>query len=296
MDFIQSAIEKARQERLLRSAGAAPALVQAPPSSIPSALSDATADLLRADLWAGLQEIRPREAHLERHHLHARTRSGEGAAFDMMRTKLLHELRSHNWRRVAITSPTPACGKTTLALNLAYSIARQRDLSCMLLEFDMRRPSIAGMLGVGDPPQFADVLSGDTEPEAALCRIGGNFAVGMNASARPDSAELLQRVETGRIVDRIEQRFAPDVMLFDMPPMLQADDTLGFIDQIDCVLLVAAAGSSSMAEIARCSDELKARCNFLGVVLNKCRYLDRSDAYGYGHGYGGYGPEGGRSF
>ncbi len=290
MDFIQSAIEKARQERQQR--GEAPAAVPRP-TIAPAPLNEVTAELLRADLWADLPEISPSPAEMDRHHIHSRKRSSDGAAFDIMRTKLMHQLRSNNWRRVAITSPTPGCGKTTLSVNLAYSIARQSDLSCMLLEFDLRRPSMAKMLGVSDPPQFADVLTGDAEPEDRLRRIAGNFAVGLNSAERHDSAELLQMVETGRVIDRMEQRFAPDVMLFDMPPMLLADDTLGFIDQIDCVLLVAAAGSSSMAEIARCSDELKARCNFLGVVLNKCRYLDKKDAYGYGHSYG-YGPDGGR--
>ena len=284
MDFIQSAIEKARQERQQRGA-AAPAAPR--PAVAPAPVNEVTAELLRADLWASLPQIEPDDTVLERRHIYARKRSNEGAAFDIMRTKLMHQLRGNNWRRVAITSPTPNCGKTTLSVNLAYSIARQSDLSCMLLEFDLRRPSMARMLGVTDPPQFADVLSGRAHPEDELRRISPNLAVGMNAVERSDSAELLQLVETGRIVDRMEQRFAPDVMLFDMPPMLLTDDTLGFIDQIDCILLVAAAGSTNMAEIARCSDELKARCNFLGVVLNKCRYLDKGDAYGYGHVYGG---------
>ena len=295
MDFIQSAIEKARQERQLRSGAAPDVSVLHPPHTASQAPPAATADLLRSDLWASLSAIAPSDKELEGHHVYAHSRSSDGTAFDIMRTKLLHQLRSNNWRRVAVTSPTPNCGKSTLALNLAYSIARQSDLSCMLLEFDLRRPSMAAKLGVTEPPNFADVLTGNAEPEERLLRIGSNLAVGLNAVGRSDSAELLQQVETGRIVDRMEQRFAPDAMLFDMPPMLQADDTLGFIDQIDCVLLVAAAGSTSMTEIARCSDELKTRCNFLGVVLNKCRYLDQGDAYGYGSGYG-YGAEGGQPY
>ncbi len=299
MDFIQSAINKARQERRRQgdpTPSGSPAAAIHPQASAPLAsvrADDAAPTPSRAALWAGLPAITPDPRALDRHHIHARQRGPEAAAFDIMRTKLLHQLRAHNWRRVAITSPTPHCGKTTLALNLAFGIARQRELGCMLLDFDLRRPSLAEMLGLQDPPQFADVLSGAARPEDGLRRIGDNFAIGLNARARTDSAELLQRVETGRIVDAIEQAYAPDAMLFDMPPMMVADDALGFIDQIDCVLLVAAAGSSSMPEIARCSDELKARCNFLGVVLNKCRYLDKSDAYGYGYGYGqGYGPNG----
>lgn len=289
MDFIQSAIEKARNERAQRASNV-------PLGDMAAPVPPEAAEGLRADLWASLPEVTPSDREMERHHIHARKRSAAAATFDIMRTKLLHQLRSHNWRRVAITSPTANCGKTTLALNLGFGLARQRDLSCMLLDFDLRRPSMAEMLGLRRPPQFSDVLTGAAEAEERLLRIGDNFALGVNAQPQPDSAELLQRVETGRTVDAIEHRFAPDAMIFDMPPMLLADDALGFIDQIDCVILVAAAGTSSMPEIARCSDELKARCNFLGVVLNMCRFFDSSDAYGYGYGYGygaGYGYGGG---
>ncbi|MGY6633828.1 MAG: CpsD/CapB family tyrosine-protein kinase [Alkalilacustris sp.] len=281
MDFIQSAIDKARKEREAR--GLAPA-----PTPRPQAdqAGPQPADAAPVDIWDGLVEASPSPRAMERNHIYGHRRGADAASFDLMRTKLLHQLRTHGWRRVAITSPTAACGKTTLALNLALSLSRQPDLRSMLIELDLRRPAIADALGLENPPQFSKALTGEAQASDVLRRIGGNLALAVNAHAEADSSELLQRVETGRIMDRIEQRYSPDVMLFDMPPMLLADDTLGFIDQIDCVILVAAAGSSTMAEVKRCSEELRARCNFLGVVVNKCRFSSGDDAYGYGYGYG----------
>ena len=287
MDFIQSAIDKARKEREARGQ---PPEREGARTPMPAPDEATPPDELTA-LWEGLTEIAPDDDHLERNHIYAHKRSASAASFDIMRTKLLHQLRSHNWRRVAVTSPTAACGKTTMALNLSFSLARQPDLRAMLIEFDLRRPAIAETLGLTNAPQFSQFLTGEADAEEVLRRIGPNFALGVNAESESDSSELLQRVETGRIMDALEQRYAPDVMLFDMPPMLLADDTLGFIDQIDCVVLVAAAGSSTLAEVKRCSEELKTRCNFLGVVVNMCRFASSGDAYGYGYGYGygGYG-------
>jgi Mrp family chromosome partitioning ATPase len=56
--------------------------------------------------------------------------------------------------------------------------------------------------------------------------------------------------------------------------MLDSDDAMGFLDQVDCVLLVAAAGQTSLREIDVCEQDLSAQTNVLGVVLNKCRYMD----------------------
>jgi Mrp family chromosome partitioning ATPase len=324
MDFIQSAIEKARRERLQR-AGAPDALVteeathgaaaeaaatQAAPQSavhladrpmeraatarpVPGARApEADPVAARAALWSGLPEIRVQRDELERNRVLAYAGGSEAATFDIMRTKLLQQMRSNNWRRVAITSPTAACGKTMLALNLAFSLARQPDIFSMLLEFDLRRPTISKVLGLKESRQFSKVLERQAAPDDHLLRHGRNLLIAPSAHRSNNPAELLQSVETGRIMDAVEARFAPDVMLFDMPPMLVSDDTLAFIDQIDCVLLVAAAGSSTIAEINRCADDLAARCNFLGVVLNKCRYLDGDDAYGYGYGYTSAGPQG----
>jgi Mrp family chromosome partitioning ATPase len=300
MDFIQSAIEKARRERQLRGGGAeasqtvllegdAP-LPQAPRSDPEAAaqesLAPADPQAERDALWSSLPELHLRKGDLERHRVLALGGGSEATTFDIMRTKLLQQMRSNKWRRVAITSPTAACGKTTLALNIAFSMARQRDIYSMLVELDLRRPSVTKVLGLRETRQFAKVLEGKAAPEDHLLRHGRNLLVAPSAHRTADPAELLQSVDTGRVMDAVEARFAPDVMLFDMPPMLVSDDTLAFLDQIDCVLLVAAAGTSTMAEITRCAEELAARCNFLGVVLNKCRYLEGDDAYGYGYGYG----------
>jgi protein-tyrosine kinase len=287
VDFIQSAIERARQQRGEGGRAARPdgPARTAGPGATGLRIAEAGPQPDRAALWAALPEFAPRAKSLDRNLIVTHRGGGEAAHFDMIRTRLLHQMRANDWNRVAITSPGGACGKTTLALNLAFSLARQPDLYTLLTEFDLRRPAIARFLGIRGSRQFARVLAGRDAPENHLLRIGDNLAVAVNTAPTEDAAELLQAVAAGHAMDAIEARYAPDVVICDMSPMLLADDTLAFLDQIDCALLVAAAERTTMAEIERCSTDLAARTNFLGVVLNKCRYLERSEGYGYGYGY-----------
>lgn len=205
----------------------------------------------------------------------------QATPFDVMRTKLLHEMRSNEWRRIAITSPSNDCGKSTICLNLAFSLARQPDLRVMLIELDLRRPSLGRMMRLTGDANFAAALSGEAPAAGHLRRHGDNLALA-TSHATPNSAELLQGVTAAHVIDQVEASYRPDVMLFDMPPMMVADDTMAFIDQVDATLLIAAAESSTMDEVTRCKQELEAQTNLIGVVLNKCRYVDDAGSYEYG--------------
>ncbi len=76
--------------------------------------------------------------------------------------------------------------------------------------------------------------------------------------------------------------YRPDAVIYDLPPLLVSDDAIGFLPQVDCVLLVAAAGQTTPTEIDECERLLGETTNFLGVLLNKCE-VKNSDAYQYGY-------------
>lgn len=271
-DFILSAIQRARAERAARRPGG------------PEAAS--TQPTPPAGPWDALPAFDPDPRHLERRLVRTLHASSDAKPFDIIRTKLLHQMRSNNWRRIAFASPDSGCGKTLLTINLALSMARQSDLATMAVELDMRRPSMARTLGLKSGQQLSEVLAGRAAASDQLSRIGSNLAVATNARPEPAAAELLASTSAAHVIDRMETDFAPHVMLFDLPPLLMTDDAMAFMDQIDCVLLVAAAERNTMAQITRCAEDLAARCNFLGVILNKCRFLPTEEQYGYGEGYG----------
>ena len=93
------------------------------------------------------------------------------------------------------------------------------------------------------------------------------------------SSELLLSPATAQGVAALKAAFQPDVILYDLPPMLMSDDVMAFVPHLDCVLLVAAAEQTRLDEVDKCEQDLAEQTNVLGVVLNKCRYM--GEDYGY---------------
>ncbi len=267
MDRIHSAIAKARASR--ESADPVRQAVQ----TTPTQRSTGTAN------WANLPEFQISDQAFDTNHIVAHRADRAATAFDMMRSTLLHNLHHHNWTRVAVTSPDASCGKTTVTLNLAFSLARMSDMRVMVLELDFRRPGMLRALGFDRSLNFSAVLTEAQSPEAQLIRCGTNLAFGLSTTPVQSPAELLSSVRAADVVDRIEAAYRPDVMLFDMPPMSAGDDTLAFLDQVDCALMVAAAEETSASMIDQCGKDLAKRTQVLGVVLNKCRMVDPNDMY-----------------
>jgi len=192
----------------------------------------------------------------------------------MLRTKILQQMRAQGWKRLAITSPGKDCGKSTVALNLAFSLSKQAEVHTIVGEMDMRRPTLAKALGLSGGGSFAAVLEGKANFADVAMRARPNLAFAVNYGQVRNPSELLQSSTIEPALEQIEARYQPDLTIFDMPPMLQTDDTLAFMDVVDCVLLVAAAESTSLAEIDVCERDLAAQTSVIGVLLNKCRYMD----------------------
>ena len=128
--------------------------------------------------------------------------------FDILRTKVLRAMRRSGWTSLGITSPTSGCGKTTLALNLAFSLAHQPDVRTVLVELDLRRPSMARQIGLKAPQSMASVLQGTRGVAESFVRYGDNLAIGTNAQSVRNSAELLMNAATAE-GDRRDQAGLP---------------------------------------------------------------------------------------
>jgi Mrp family chromosome partitioning ATPase len=277
MEKIQSAIAKARAAR----SGEAPAERPVPPATpaAPARPRGASSEIAAA--WEALPAFIPPTALMLRNHVLAFEGGAGATPFNMLRTKLLQQMRANNWRRLAITSPGAGCGKSTLALNLAFSLGRQPELRTLVAEMDLRRPSLARMLGLRSGHNFVRVLQGAAQARDHMVRHGPNLAFATNHSAFRNPAELLHAPSVPEALKAIEAAYDPDIFLFDTPPMLAGDETMAFIGQVDCVLLVAAAESTSVKEVDDCERELASQTNVLGVVLNKCRYMGPEYGYSY---------------
>jgi Mrp family chromosome partitioning ATPase len=198
------------------------------------------------------------------------------ASFDVLRTKILKLLRQNDWTTLAITSPEAGCGKSVVALNLAFSLANMPDCRTVLLDLDFRRPRIGALLGQKVGSSTAAFLGGSCSIEETFLRYGENLAVGMCRAPVSFPAELLQSQTARAAMTQIKERLQPNVVLLDLPPILGSDDVLSVLPNVDCTLLVVGAGSTTIPQVHSCERELASETNLLGVVLNKCRYDQRS--------------------
>ncbi len=274
MERIQKAIEKARDAR--QNQGQKPEISDENPAPMPG-----TGRALIAKTWTDLTKFTPDPKHFHDMRLVASGSDQMAAPIDVIRTRLRQKMQANGWRRVAITSPSAACGKTTAVVNLAFSMARQTTLKTMLIELDLRHPSMATILGLQSQHQFSRVLCAGAPFSEHAVAYNDNLVIATNHSPIERPAELLAGTDSAWIIDGIEKLYNPDIMIFDMPPMLGNDDVMAFLDQIDCVLLIAAAEKTTCEEIEKCEAAIASRSNFLGVVLNKCRYLDKAEREGY---------------
>lgn len=230
--------------------------------------------------WENLPKLNPDPKLLARNRIVTAYRSDAAhVAFDMLRTSVLQSLRQNNWTSVAITSPTPACGKSVVSLNLAFSLANQKECRTVLIDLDLRRPQIGKLLGAKTPPSIESFLRGHADVEDIFVRYSDNVAIAANNRPVRFAAELLNSPDAAKAMKRVKQKLDPDVIIVDMPPMLSSDDVQAYAPNVDCAVLVLAAEMTTMREADFCERSLADKTNVLGVVLNKCRYTP--DKYGY---------------
>lgn len=233
-------------------------------------------------VWESLASVRLSPEHLLGNGLFPMTSDDPAAAaFDHLRSRLLHGLVQKGWRRVAISSPTHGCGKSFVATNLALSLARRPESRTVLLDLDLRRPRLASLLGLSDAPPLADYLSGEQPLEAIFRRFGRTLALGVNGAAVPMAAEVLHSPEAAEALQSVSEMLDPEVVLIDLPPVLAGDDVLAIAGQVDAVLLVTDGTRTSPEEIRATERVLEGRLPLLGVVLNRAEE-PAARHYGYG--------------
>lgn len=277
MERIRKAIEKARHERH----GANPDNVARRAEKKPAVRRPAARDEM-AERWAAIAPFSPDIVTARRERIVTIDQDDRAnLVFDKLRTKLLSILRQNHWTSIGITSATTECGKTVLSANLAFSFARQPELRTILVDLDMRRPSLARLLKVDTGHSVASVMVGKTEWQDNLVRYGANLAIATNTQAVKASAELLQTKRAAYAFSQLKEQYQPDVILVDLPPMMSTDDVMSFLPNLDCMLLVAAAGDSTVDQIDECEHQLAEQSNVAGVILNKFRYGGDEETYYY---------------
>ncbi len=276
MERIRAAIEKAREERadLGRDGAVAQQSVQ---SQIP-----AQGQMLDREPWDFMESIDLDPKLLTSNRIVSQQQNDPAfLAYDMLRTRVVSASRTNSWNVIGITSPTAKCGKTVTAINLSFSLARQRDMRVLLLDADLRRPMVFSYLGAEPKAPLDRFLSGQGRFEDYLVKASDSLAIGGCISSVKNTAELLGGNSTGEAMEILKTELKPDLIIVDLPPMLVTDDVMAFLPQVDACLLVSAINESKISEIDECERELSDRSNVMGVVINKGRNAGTNYGYSY---------------
>jgi Mrp family chromosome partitioning ATPase len=223
-----------------------------------------------ARVWAALPALPPEARALAETRLIFTHRDDPaGRAFEVLRTRLLQALADHGWTRVAVTAPTRGCGKSFVAANLALSLARRPGCRVLLVDLDLATPGLARHFGVERPGRLADALEGRAPFERHLLRVGTSLLLALNGTAEKDAAAILHGDTATYELDSLDERLKPDVVLHVLPPALGGDEVLGFLPEVDCVLLVADATQTEAQDLRDCEALFSGQAPLLGVVLNR---------------------------
>ena len=191
--------------------------------------------------------------------------------FRVLRTKILHTMRTAGINTLAITSPTKGCGKSMVAANLAVSLSLEVNHTVLLVDLDLRNPTIHKYFGIKPEYGLVDHLSGDMELSSLLLHPGIDRLV-LLPSAKPiqHASELISTPKMAELMDDITSRYASRIILFDLPPLLHIDDAIIFLPKVQSSALVVEEGVSTPGEV-RESLRLLGNANLLGTVYNKAR-------------------------
>lgn len=189
----------------------------------------------------------------------------------MLRTQVLQTMELNSWQFVGVTSPTPGCGKSVIAINLALSIARQPERSVLLIDTDFQKPHVAKYLGLKGDLGILSALGGRARLSHVIKRariLSHQLFVLPCETSTLRSSELISSSAMAAMLQEIKQQFKSCTVIFDLPPMLTSDDVLSILPNLDGILLVAAAGTTTLPELKDCRKYLDT-IPVIRFVLNK---------------------------
>ncbi len=208
--------------------------------------------------------------------------SGLADTFRLLRTQVLHRMAEKNASTLAVCSANSGEGKTLVACNLAISLALNVDRSVLLVDLDLRRPSVGSYFDLTPPHGLGDYLKGRRELADCLLRPGLERLV-LLPTLKPLqlSSEILSSPKMRSLAEELKNRYPDRIVIYDMPPLLATDDFLSFVPLIESALLVVEENKTQKPDIARCL-ELIPPDKLLGSVLNKAK-SKTSGYYYYGY-------------
>jgi len=195
-------------------------------------------------------------------------RNPAAEVFRLLRVQVLQRMKRQGMTSVAVTGAKHGDGATTTAANLAISMALDVNQTVLLIDLNLRQPSIHRKFGLHHPVGIDDYLRGDCELKDCLVNPGLARLVILPArEPKGDAAEMIGSPRMTSLAKELRSRYADRIIIFDLPPLLDSGETLGFLPHVDGVLFVARSGKTTKAEVDSAADLLK-EFKVVGTLLN----------------------------
>ena len=188
-------------------------------------------------------------------------------AYNTLRTNIQYALSPINGKIVAVTSPNPSEGKSTVSINLAITLA-QNSARVLLIDADLRKPTIHRKMGLNNASGLSRFIVGfETMAEALKRNILPNLDIMTSGPIPPNPSELLGSANMQTFLERASEYY--DYIVIDTPPINVVTDTAVMAKFISGVLLVARYASTTLDDIKKAQDALElAHTKLLGLTVN----------------------------
>jgi protein-tyrosine kinase len=184
-----------------------------------------------------------------------------------------------------VTSARPSEGKTFMAVNLALSMALEKDITVLLIDADVAQPAIPGVLGFESDRGLLDLLVDPTlDMSDVMIRTNlDNLSILPAGRDTPNANELLASSKMEALVKDIAERYPDRVIIFDTPPVLVRTETSVLASHVGQVAFVIEAEQTNEAAVKE-SLELLNGCSNIGLILNKLRSSYGTERFGQYYG------------
>ncbi len=189
--------------------------------------------------------------------------------------------------RILVCSAHPNEGKTYCAINLALSMASEKDNRVLLVDADFAKPSVLSTLGIESGPGFMDALADDTvEAESFIIETDIEGLSILPAGTRTNQdTEYLAAARTAQIIDDLTRNDPSRIIIFDSPPALAASPASVLALHVGQVLMIVQADETTDSAL-RDALSLLSGCDHVQLLLNRAKFSPTGRKFGNYYGYG----------
>ncbi len=213
--------------------------------------------------------------------------SFESEQFKMLRSKVLFPPSGKPPRTIMVTSAIPGEGKSFVAANLAVSIAQNINEYVLLIDCDLRLPSVGKLFGIEDRAGLSEYLAGEGKIDDVLVKSSIEKLTILTSGSPPSNpAELLSSQKMGDLIREVRERYNDRYIIIDAPPPNMTAEARVMANQVDGIIFVVRYGGVNRKMVKDVTESLD-KNKILGVVFNRVKV----PAFSY-YGYGKYGKNG----